>query len=165
MPNITKIIVDGAILSILASLFIIVTLRLNPRIWLQDYPKDVQAKAPPKTSQEKRLSLFLGIPFLLLLVATPFVSSLTLKYQTQEQISFWTLFINSFGVVFIFNLVDWLILDWLMFCAITPKFVVIPGTEGMAGYKDYLFHFRGFLIGSVLSAVAGLIIATIVLFL
>jgi len=165
MLNITELIVDGAVLSILASLFIIITLRLNPRIWLQDYPKDVQAKVPPKTPQEKRLSLLLGIPFLLLLITIPFVSSLTLKYQTQGPISFWALFINSFGVVFIFNLVDWLILDWLMFCAITPRFVVIPGTEGMTGYKDYFFHFRGFLIGSVFSAVAGLIIATIVLFL
>jgi len=165
MLNITRIIVDGAILSVLASLFIIVTLRLNPRIWLQDYPKDVQAKVPPKTPQEKHLSLVLGIPFLLLLVAIPFVSSLTMKYQTQGQIPFWVLFINSFSVAFIFNLVDWLILDWLMFCTITPGFLVITGTEGMAGYKDYLFHFRGFLIGSVLSAIAGLVIATIVLFL
>jgi len=165
MLNITRIIVDGAILSVLASLFIIVTLRLNPRIWLQDYPKDVQAKVPPKTPQEKHLSLVLGIPFLLLLVAIPFVSFLTMKYQTQGQIPFWVLFINSFSVAFIFNLVDWLILDWLMFCTITPGFLVITGTEGMAGYKDYLFHFRGFLIGSVLSAIAGLVIATIVLFL
>jgi hypothetical protein len=165
MLNITRIIVDGAILSVLASLFIIVTLRLNPRIWLQDYPKDVQAKVLPKTPQEKHLSLVLGIPFLLLLVAIPFVSSLTMKYQTQGQIPFWVLFINSFSVAFIFNLVDWLILDWLMFCTITPGFLVITGTEGMAGYKDYLFHFRGFLIGSVLSAIAGLVIATIVLFL
>jgi hypothetical protein len=88
-----------------------------------------------------------------------------MKYQTQGQIPFWVLFINSFSVAFIFNLVDWLILDWLMFCTITPGFLVITGTEGMAGYKDYLFHFRGFLIGSVLSAIAGLVIATIVLFL
>lgn len=165
MVNINKLIADGAVLSILASLLIIFILWFNPRIMLQDYPKDVQAKAPPKTPQEKRLTLFLGIPFLLLLIAVPFISSLTLKQQTQGQISFWALLINAFGVAFIFNLVDWLILDWLMFCTITPKFMVIPGTEGLAGYKDYFFHFRGFLIGSVISAVAGLIIAIVVSFL
>jgi hypothetical protein len=165
MVNINKLIADGAILSILASLLIIFILWLNPRIMLQNYPQDVQTKAPPKTPQEKRLTLFLGIPFLLLLIAVPFISSLTLKQQMQGQISFWTLLIHAFGVAFIFNLVDWLILDWLMFCAITPKFVIIPGTAGLASYKDYFFHFRSFLIGSVISAAAGLIIATVVSFL
>jgi hypothetical protein len=165
MLDINRLIADGVILSILALLFIMITLWINPRIMLHDYPKDIQAKAPPKTPQEKQLSLFLGIPFLLLLFAFPFMSSLTLKHQTQGQISFGALFANSFGVAFIFNIFDWLLLDWLMFCTITPRFVVIPGTEGMAGYKDYAFHFRGFLIGSIFSAVAGCIIATVVLFL
>ena len=165
MLSISKIITDGVVLSLLASLFIVITLRLNPRIWLQDYPKDIQDKVPPKTQKEKRLSLILGIPFLVLLAIVPFVSSLTLKYENSGNISFFLLFMNAFGVAYIFNLVDWLLIDWVMFCTITPKFVVIPGTEEMAGYKDYFHHFRGFLIGTVISAVAGLIIAVIVSFL
>ena len=75
-----------------------------------------------------------------------------------------SLFLNTFGVVFIFNLVDLLLLDWLMFCFITPSFVIIPGTEGMKGYKDYGYHFRAFLKGTILSVVAGLVIAGIVTF-
>jgi len=62
-------------------------------------------------------------------------------------------------VGFLFHLVDWLILDWLIVCTITP-FVVIPGTEGMAGYNNYAMHFRGFLIGMVISVVMGVLIAT-----
>ena len=50
-----------------------------------------------------------------------------------------------------------------MFCTITPKFVVIPGTEGMSGYKDYGFHFRGFIIGTLLSAISAVVIAGLVL--
>jgi hypothetical protein len=52
-----------------------------------------------------------------------------------------------FAIMFgTFNLLDWLVLDrglvhW------QPRFAVLPGTEGMAGYGDYWFHFRGFLIG------------------
>ena len=80
-------------------------------------------------------------------------------------VSFLQLFLNAFGVAFAFNLFDLLLLDWLMFCTITPKFVVIPGTEGMEGYKDYSYHFRASLIGTVLSVVAGLVIAGIVSFL
>ena len=49
-----------------------------------------------------------------------------------------------------------------MFCAITPKFLVIPGTEGMAAYKDYGYHFRASLIGTVIAGVTGLGIAGLV---
>jgi hypothetical protein len=162
MPDLTKTFVDGIILSILASLFIMLTLLINPRVWLHDYPKDVQAKAPPKTPEEKKLSLWMGIPFMLLLFGGPLVSTINMKFFVGESISFFGLFLHAFGVVWIFNIVDWLILDWVIFCTLTPKFLVIPGTEGMAGYKDYFMHFRGFLIGTIFSAIAGLIVAGIV---
>ena len=164
MFSFRRIVLDGAILSLVASLLLIVSLRLNPRIWLQDYPEDIQNKVPPKTGQEKRLSLIFGLPFLVLLAAVPFVSTLALKRQ-DGGVSFLQLFLNAFGVVFAFNLVDLLLLDWLMFCTITPRSVVIPGTEGMKGYKDYSYHFKASVIGTVLSIVAGLVIAGIVSFL
>jgi len=43
-----------------------------------------------------------------------------------------------------------------MFCSITPDFLVIPGTKGMKGYKDYFFHLRAFLRGMVLCILAAL---------
>ena len=165
MINISKILLDGALLSILSSILIIVILWINPRLFLQDYPDEIQAVVPPKTDLEKRQSLIGGIPFLLLLFAVPFISTLILKRQSVEMISFFSLFLNAFGVVFLFNLVDLLVLDWLLFCYITPGFLVIPGTEGMQEYKDYGYHFRAFLIGTVLSIVAGLVIAGMVVFL
>ena len=154
-----RIAVHGAVLSALASAFIAITLALNPRLWLQDYPQDIRDRVPPKTNAEKRASLIIGIPFLILLLAVPFASTLTLKVQESGDTSFLRLAANGFGVLFIFNLVDWLILDWLAFCTITPQFVVIPGSKGAAGYRDYAFHFRGFLIGTVFSAATGLAIA------
>ena len=162
MINISKILLDGALLSILSSILLIVVLWINPRLFLQDYPDEIQAVVPPKTDLEKRQSLIPGIPFLLLLFAVPFISTLVLKRQSGEIISFFPLFLNAFGVAFLFNLVDLLVLDWLLFCFITPGFLVIPGTEGMGEYKDYGFHFRAFLIGTVLSIAGGLIIAGIV---
>jgi len=165
MINISKILLDGALLSILASISIIGILRFNPRLFLQDYPEEIQAGVPPKTDLEKRQSLITGIPFLLILLAVPLISTLILKRQSGETISFILLFLNAFGVAFTFNLVDLLLLDWLLFCFVTPSFLVIPGTEGMQAYKDYGFHFRAFLMGTVLSIAAGLVIAGIVSFL
>jgi hypothetical protein len=159
--EIFKIIIDGLTLSLIASLFIFITLRLNPRIWLQDYPKDIQDRVPSKTEKEKRLSLSLGIPFLILLLLIPLLSALSYAKFYRVERSYFMLAAHAFGVLCVFNIIDWLVLDWLIFCWITPRFVVIPGSEGAEGYKDYGFHFRGFLIGTVFSAIAGLVIGAI----
>jgi hypothetical protein len=39
----------------------------------------------------------------------------------------------------------------------------VPGTAGMAGYKNYAMHFRGILACSVLSIVLGLLTAIILI--
>lgn len=62
----------------------------------------------------------------------------------------------------VFNLLDWLVLDWLICIKIRPGFMILPGTEGLAGYADYGFHFRGFLIGIVISLLISLLFAAIV---
>jgi hypothetical protein len=160
MPVITKILIDGAILSSLASIWLILTLRVNPRIFLHDYPAKIQEKVPKKTEAERRLSYVFGVPFMLLLLLGSFFSTLSLK--EHGNVHFLPLWLNAAGVVFVFNLVDWLILDWLLFCTLTPHFLVIPGSEEMAEYKDYGFHFRGFLHGTVYSVLGGLVIAGIV---
>jgi hypothetical protein len=59
----------------------------------------------------------------------------------------------------VFNIFDLLVLDWFFFCTVQPRLMVLPGTEGMPGYRDYRFHFIGFLKGLVFCAVGGLIIA------
>ena len=160
MFNLFHTLIDGLILSALVSGVLIVTLWINPRLYLQDYPKAIQEQVEPKTSREKRLGLIMGIPFLALLTAVPLWSTIRLERGGVE--TFWMLGLNAFGVVFIFNLVDWLVLDWLMFCRLTPRFLVIPGTEGSPAYKDYLFHFRAFLVGTILSVAAGLVLAALV---
>jgi uncharacterized membrane protein len=162
MLNPGKTILDGLILSIAASLLLVAALRFNPRLFLQDYPKEIQARVPPKTEKERQQSLVVGIPYVILIILVPLLSTLALKRQMGDESSFPALFLNTFGVVFLFNLVDLLLLDWLMFCSLTPAFLVIPGTEGMAAYKDYGYHFRAFLIGTLLSLVGGLIIAGLV---
>ncbi len=129
----------------------------NPRLMLQDYPAEIKANVPPKSEKEKRQTILFGMPFLLSLLILPFIF-----VYTSQQTSFLGLFLYAFGIVWAFNIWDWLVLDWLIFCTITPKFFVIPGSEGNPAYKDYAFHFRGFLIGTVFSLVMGVIVATVI---
>ena len=73
-------------------------------------------------------------------------------------------FIKGFTYSYLlYCIVDWwdaLVMDCLWFCH--SKKVVIPGTEGMKEYKDYLFHIKGslkgMLLGLPLCALAGLFI-------
>jgi hypothetical protein len=160
MPILANILMDGAVLSFLVSLWLLLTLWINPRIFLHDYPSKIQEAVPKKTVTEKQLTYVFGMPFMLLLLLGSFFSTLSLKENIEAQI--WVLWLNATGVVWVFNLVDWLILDWLIFCTLTPRFIIIPGSEGMAEYKDYRFHFHGFLKGTAFSIIGGLIIAGIV---
>ena len=162
MHILAPILLYGLLLSVLFAAMILAMALVNPRFMLQDYPKDIQAAVPPKTAAEKRQTLYWGLPIWVFLLGCPSLAALSVKAANG---GFLELFVAAFGVLFLSNLVDWLILDWLIFCTITPTFVVLPGTEGMAGYKNYRMHFGGFLIGTVLAILIGLIISAIFVFL
>jgi hypothetical protein len=161
MADWSRVLIDGALLSLVAGVLIFASLWANPRIWLNDFPPDIRAAVPPKTAEEKRQSLLWGLPFLAVLLGAPIVST-TFFAAEHPGSGFVALVLNAFGVAFVFNIVDLLIIDWLVLCTLTPRGLTIPGTEGMAGYKDYRHHFRGFLIGTAFSLVVGLLSAAVV---
>ena len=102
------------------------------------------------------MSILLG-----LFIGVPFTSALLWRTATLGSHSFWNLFAYAFGVLFIFNLVDLLILDWLIVCWFEPRWVILPGTEHIVIPKQYLHHFKGFLMGNVGLAIVGLAIAAV----
>ena len=161
----TRMVRDGALLSVVASTYVLLLLRFNPRIFLRHYPKEIQENVPPKTAKEKRMSIGLGIPLILLLVGSPFASSLIWRAEAQTGPSFWELAEHAFGVIFIFNLFDLLILDWLILCRFTPRWVLLPGAEHIVIPKPYLQHFQGFLAGTIFSVVVGIAAAAFLKFL
>lgn len=161
MANFSLYLLHAGLYVALATIFLLGLVLYNPRLMLQDYPPAIKSIVPPKTEQEKRLSTWLGLPFLLVLLAFPIYATFVFRAQ-NEGAGFFSFWLYAFGIAFAFNLWDWLALDWLVFCTLTPKMFVIPGSEGHPAYKDYFFHFRGFLIGTVFSAVLGLIAAGIV---
>jgi hypothetical protein len=160
----SKILLDGGLFSIIGGIYLLAMMRFNPRLFLNkgDMPPDILAAVPPKTATEKRQALILGIPFLIGIVAAPFISTLQMRQQAGGDIMFLTLVLHSFAILLIFNLFDLLILDFLLFCTITPRFMVVPGTEGFAGYKDYSFHIKQHAKSVIFMALFALLIAIIV---
>ena len=62
-------------------------------------------------------------------------------------------------MIFFFDL---LVLDIWLFYGVTPRFMVIPGTEGMPGYKNFKPHLKEhFTLGLPLLAVFAALLSII----
>lgn len=159
-PIISHALLYGVILSAVLFTLMMVVARVNPEIMLKAYPPDIQAKYGPMSERSKRQRSVVGTIFIALMFGIVILSLRGIG--TNGDIAFFTAFIHLFVMFLVFNLLDWLVLDWLISVAICPSFIILPGTEGLAGYSDYGFHFRGFLVGIVISLVMSLLIAVIV---
>jgi hypothetical protein len=144
-------------MSLVGSTYLLVLLRFNLRIFLGHFPKEIQEIVPPKSEKERRVSILLGA-----LIGVPFASALLWRTATLGSHSFRELFAYAFGVLFIFNLVDLVILDWLIVCWVKPRWVILPGTEHIAIPNPYFHHFKEFLMGTVGLGIVGLAIAALV---
>ena len=117
----------------------------SPRIWgYTDYPEVVRAKVPPQTKREKLAGAILGVPWFLFLLGYPVFSTYALKSSLGGEIPLLIAFLNPLVLLQLANLGDVLILDWLIISKITPRFVVIPGSD-VEDYKDFSHHYRGHL--------------------
>ncbi len=136
----------GLVLSAVLIALLLMVLRANAEIMLNDYPRDIKAKWGPMTERTKRQRVLAAGILLVAGVAVVAWSLETLPAFVARDISFaspFAYFVIMFGT---FNVLDCFVLDWALVYW-QPRFMVLPGTEGMAGYADYWFHFRGFLIG------------------
>jgi hypothetical protein len=162
----SRILIDGSILTAIVASILVLMLYFKPRLALSDYPEDVKAIVPPRTQQELRLGILISLPVLLISVAIPLYSAWLVKQQNADVITYWMAFATIFGEYFLLAMFDLIVLDILMFYTWTPRFVVIPGSEGLPGYKDFRPHMKAQLTkGNALLAIVSAILALIPTFL
>ncbi len=153
--------IEGLIWSVLWIIYVYVIVTKYPWQMLHDYPEDIQRASTipePTEEQNKKAKLF-GLLGSLVIFGTLIAFGLMRFYN--DRVSFLKVLLYIFIIAMIWNVIDLLVMDWLIICLITPKWVVLQGTEGCKGYKDYFYHFRGFLIGCVYTAIMSIIIAGI----
>lgn len=150
----------GLILSVGISVLFIAGALWNREIMMRGYPPDIKAAYGPLRPETMRQRVLFMIPVLIFIAWVLNVAITRLPAITGQPPSFGPVFTTAFLVLMTFNLVDLLVLDWLIFVKLQPKFVILPGTEGMAGYQDYAFHFHGFLKGTIGMILVSLLIAT-----
>ena len=160
-PIITHALEFGLILSAVLVALLLAVLRANPEIMLNDYPPDVKAKWGPITESTKRQRAFVAAIFAIVIVGVVAWSIKAVPALVARDVTFGVAF-THFAIMFgTFNVLDCFVLDWgLVYWQ--PHFAILPGTEGMAGYKSYWFHFRGFLIGIPIVLLGSALMAAVV---
>jgi len=151
----------GLIWSGLWMVFIYVIMKRFPWEMLHDYPEDVRkASALPEPSrrQKRNAKIFSGIGSILIFGAL--IAFGLFRFRT-ERTGFETLFWFLFIIAMSWNVIDLLVMDWLLVCTVRPAWLIIPGTENCSSYSDYGHHFKGFLIGCIYTFLMALIFAGI----
>jgi len=133
---------DAVLFNGLLGILLVGTLRWNAEIWSNDYPPDVKEKFGPMSPQTKKQATIIAVPFFLIMFGGIIWSNSKLKQKNAGRLSLKAAFSNAFALILSGWFLDLTILDWLMFVRHTPDWVVLPGTEGMDGYNDYLFHLK-----------------------
>lgn len=149
----------GGLLSLALAAVMLTSFAIAPDMWVGDYPPDVRAAYGEMSERAKKVRPFVAVFFFGIILLILLFSMLRLQRLAAAEPWFWEYALSNFIVLMTFNLFDLLIADWLIFVSILPQRAVLPGTEGMAGYKDYGFHFRGFLSGIGFCAVGALVFA------
>jgi len=139
----THVATHGLLFAFVVNAYLLVMmLTTSPRVWgYTDYSDEIKTKVPPQTEKEKRLALIVGLPWMIFTFGFPIFSTYVLKSKLGGEIPFWTAFLNVFVLVFLATLGDLVVLDWLIVNKITPKFVIIPGTDE-ADYEDFSHHYK-----------------------
>ncbi len=148
----------GAILSALLSALIIASLYLRPMIWIADATPEVQAAVPPLSAADRRAKAVAGVLFFAILIGTMVVGLITLRDLSGGSLTFTEAFLATFIIFQTFNLVDLVVLDWLIVEWWRPSFITFPGAGGLDLFPGYFHHFVGFLKGTAMGLAAGLVV-------
>ena len=149
----------GVLLSLVLTAVMLLSIVISPDMWVGDYPPDIREKYGPMSERGRRYRPLVAVLFFGAMIVVMVLAFKALIANSPSAPGFLEYFITGFLVLMVFNAYDLLVLDWLLFMTIQPKAIVLPGTEGMAGYKDFRFHARGFLIGIGFSGIGAAILS------
>lgn len=150
--------------SLFGGVFCLVTLaigRLNAEMLVNSYPPDIQARFGPMRPRVRRQANIAGVMLLAALLAVVIAGVLDLRARVG--LGWGSTFIFLLVMFQTWNLIDLVILDWLLLITLRPRFMILPGTEGLPGYRDYRYHFRKFVRGILLTAVMAGILTPVVM--
>lgn len=152
----------GSILGVVFCAATLVIGWLDAAMLLNDYPPDIRAKFGAMSEETRRKANIASLPLLAAMSLVVVMGFGQLRILAG-QFTFINTFIVSIVIFQMWNLIDLVILDWFLLMTLKPRFMILPGTEGLAGYRDFVFHFKKFLRGIFFTLFLSVIVAAIAL--
>ncbi len=132
---------DGVLIGAALGIVSLTSLLINPMAWISNYPPDIQAAV---TGSERSTTAFQVLVAGALIVVA--LGGLTLSLRrlgrAVSDLRFGGVVLHVFLVYLAANAFDVVVTDWLFFMNVLRRWAILPGTEGLAGYDDYFFHFQ-----------------------
>jgi hypothetical protein len=113
----------------------------------------------PISEKAKRQRILFAIPLFGVMTAAMVYDIIRLEVMLGTQPSFLAMFTSIVIMFVIFNLVDAVIIDYLILMVLWQGLGVLPGTEGMSGYKDARLWTVNLFKGFALAPIAGVLVA------
>lgn len=155
-------VVWGTVFGVVFSAAILIIGWINVEMILNDYPPDIRAKYGTMSDATRKQANLMTLPLLATLGLVVALGLGQLR-EISGTLTFVETLIVSAGIFQMWNLLDLVLLDLFLLMTLKPKFMILPGTAGMAGYRDYKFHFRKFLNGIVFTFILALVVTVIAL--
>lgn len=157
------LVIECVVLCIAFTLIILPAQYKDPMVMIMSYPPNVikrvevlpQYAGCIKEKEKKHISkkIFGVFIFAILLAIVAYFSGCREFADT---------FVHVFMLFFVVNMYDMVVLDWGIFCH--SQKLRIPGTEDMdKDYKDYLFHAKGAMKGTVIGIIVAILSGVIML--
>ncbi|MEU7104788.1 hypothetical protein ABZ951_06995 [Streptomyces sp. NPDC046215] len=134
---------------------------------LNDYPPEIQRRyGRPKSARGRRVAVLFGV-FIWAACGLPLMigAMIGLNGALHDGLTFLPAAVCAALIFATLTVWDLVVFDWIIFAGLRPRLLVLPGTEGMAEYRDLRFHLNAALKGSPLIIVVGLLtggIATLI---
>lgn len=127
-------------LMVIPTIVLIIVIAVSPETFRSDWPVDIQRHMAKPTPAEQRNATIAGLVFLVALLGAMLLSALLFALRVDS--SFWLVLLSTIIASLTFLILDLVVVDWLVLCWWQPQWILIPGTEHCAGWKDYWFHAR-----------------------
>jgi hypothetical protein len=151
----------GAVLGGTMAVLTLVTLWWNAEILLREYPPDIRQAHGPMSRRARRQHIVASVVFVAVFVGILVASYRYLAVTSGGRYTFRAAWVHAAVMLTTLNLIDLIVVDWLIGIRLRPRMLILPGTEGLAGYDDVRFHVRGFVIGLAVTLAASPIIAAL----
>ena len=155
--------IECIIAIVLFTIIVMPVALINPKYIVGDYPPEIVKRCielniipERKTRFTKKEIIKKVIACILFVILLAYI-----VYKFNGANTFASGFINSYIIWLVVCWYDALILDCIFFCNV--KRFRIPGTEDMKEYKDYLFHIKGSIRGSLIGLPACMIVGLLLM--